>query len=432
MRWLFAASTVFLFANASLAADKLVIISPHRKSLQDEYIPVFKEHYRKQYKTDIEVEWIDQGGTSDDIRFLKAKFEKNPKTSDIDIMWGGGASAHMELDRDGLLQPYKLSKEAAAALPATAAGVPLRSKKDTWFGVAMSSFGIFYNKKAAKLEGVAAPATWSDLGDPRFNDQVSLADPRHSGSNSTMNVIVVKSLGWDKGMEQLTRIAANVRKFEQSSSNPIKAVVSGDVLAAMAIDFYAYAKVAEVGRDNLGFVLPAGQTMLDPDPVSMLKGAPRAKEAGRFIEFLLTPAAQKLLMLPKGHPEGPKTETLARMAVLPSVYGPTKGARVVEQNPFEAKSFLNLDNDALARMARPLNDLIGATLVDTQTDLKAAWAAVIKRGMKPADLTRLGQPPVSEKELLAMADKWDDDMFRNKQINSWVEFARAKYRALAK
>ena len=78
-------------------------------------------------------------------------------------------------------------------------------------------------------------------------------------------------MGWDKGWELLAAIAGNTRSFTHSSSDPIKAVVSGDVALAMAIDFYAQAKIGDLGADNLGFVMPAGQTVLDPDPIALLK-----------------------------------------------------------------------------------------------------------------------------------------------------------------
>ena len=45
----------------------------------------------------------------------------------------------------------------------------------------------------------------------------------------------------------------------------------------MTIDFYAQAKIGDLGKDNLGFTMPAGGTVMDPDPVAILKGAPKPK-----------------------------------------------------------------------------------------------------------------------------------------------------------
>jgi ABC-type Fe3+ transport system substrate-binding protein len=418
-------------ASPAIAADKLIVISPHRKSIQDEFVPKFKEYYKATYKTDVDVEWLDQGGTSDDVKFLRAKFEKNPATSGVDIFWGGGTAVYMELAGDKLLAPYSLPKPLDKDVPDSAAGVPLYDASKSWYASAMSSFGIFYNRKLLKMDGIAEPATWDDLANPKYKGQLTLADPRRSGTANTMNTIILQAMGWDKGFELLTKIAGNTRLFTHSSSDPIKAVVSGDASASMAIDFYAVSKIADLGKENLGFTMPPGQTILDPDPIAILKGAPNRTVAERFVNYVLSPDAQKLLILPKGTEGGPRIEALGRMAINTKAYDQTEGKRANEFNPFKQKAFMKLDLEKSAKMQRVFNDLIGAIQIDTHHDLKDAWSAIVKRGMKPEEVAEFAKPPVSEAELLALADKWGDDVFRNKTINTWVESSRAKYKKLA-
>jgi ABC-type Fe3+ transport system substrate-binding protein len=425
------AMTLTLVATEALAADKLIILSPHRSSIKDEYLPAFKDHYKATYKTDVEVEWLDQGGTSDDVRFLRAKFEKNPQTSGIDIFWGGGTATFMELNTDKLLSAYDIPADLKKEIPDSVAGIPLYDKSKTWYASAMSSFGVFYNKKIMKMDGLPEPTKWDDLANPKFKNQLSLTDPRRSGTANTMNNIVMQALGWDQGWELLTKIAGNTRHFTHSSSDPIKAVVSGDAAASMVIDFYAVAKVDDLGKDNLGFNVPVTQTVIDPDPIAIIKGAPNRTTAERFIDFVLSAEGQKLLILPKGAKGGPKLASLGRMAVNTRAYAETKGQRNSDFNPFEQKGeYLKLDLAKATKMQRTFNDLIGAIHVDTHGDLKAAWDAILKRGAKPAEIAELAKPPVTEAELLQMADKWEDDVFRNKTINAWVEYAKSKYKKL--
>ena len=47
--------------------EKLIIISPHWEGIQREYTWAFQEWYKKQHGREVEIEWLDQGGTSDDI-----------------------------------------------------------------------------------------------------------------------------------------------------------------------------------------------------------------------------------------------------------------------------------------------------------------------------------------------------------------------------
>lgn len=429
-RLLLQAAFAALASTVAQAADKLVILSPHRKSIQDEFIPKFKEYYKEAFKTEVEVDWLDNGGTSDDVKFLRAKFAKNPDTAGVDIFWGGGTATFLDLNREKMLAPLTLPQALAKQIPETAAGVPLFDQTKTWYASAMSSFGVFYNKKSLKFEGLSEPQSWEDLGDAKYRNQITLTDPRHSGTAITMDQIVLQSRGWDKGWILLTRIAANNRTFTHASSDPIKAVVAGDAAASMAIDFYATPKVQDLGKDNLGFSLPKGETILDPDPIAVVRGAPNAKVAERFALFVLSPEAQKLLILPKGTAGGPRLETLGRMSVNTAAYSETEGKRTSEFNPFKQPQVMKLDPVKTARLQRVLTDLIGAVHVDTHQDLKAAWEATIKRGAKEADVAALAKPPVTEAEALALADKWDDNVLRNKKVNSWVEQAKTKYKQL--
>lgn len=422
---------LLLFAGfgSAHAAESLVIISPHRKSIQQELVPAFETYYKKSFGKEIRVEWLDQGGTSDDVRFLRAKFQKNPDGIGIDLFWGGGSAVYAELSKEDMFSPFKLSGELAKQVPGSVAGVPLIGQKGLWFGSAMSSFGIFYNKKILMFDKLPEPSSWEDLANPIYYDNISVTDPRRSGTANTMNTIILQSLGWEKGWQLLTAIAGNSRSFTHSSSDPIKSVVSGDAALAMAVDFYALAKVGDLGTKNLGFVIPKKYAVLDPDPVAILKGAPNRKAAERFVEFILSPEAQNILVLPRGEKDGPKLATLGRMPVNKKSYEMTEGRRIVEFNPFKQESSVVLDLDKAVKLQRVFNDLVGALLVDTHSELKASWGrlAKAKKLSDPKVVEAFAKMPLSEKEFLDLSEKWDDEVMRNKAINSWVAFAKEKY-----
>jgi ABC-type Fe3+ transport system substrate-binding protein len=426
-----AALAVASLQGTAFAADKLVVLSPHRKSIQDEFVPRFKEYYKKTFNSDVEVEWLDQGGTADDIRFLRAKRAKDPKTVGVDIFWGGGAAAFMEMADDGLLSAYKLPAELRKLCPTSAAGLSMTDPKERWHASAISSFGIFYNKIYLKTLKTAEPQLWGDLADPRYRGMVTLTDPRRSGSAGAMNSIVLQSLGWQNGWKLLTEIAGNNRSFTHSSSDPIKNVVSGDAALAMAIDFYAIAKVADIGAEKLGFVLPQGQTVLDPDPIAIIDQAPNRKVAERFIDYVLSSDAQKILVLNVKQDDGPKFGAIGRMAVNTAVYDLTEGRRLNPFNPFKEKQMMLLDEKKTAKMRRILDDMLGAMLIDPHEELKAAWKVVSTKAADSKERQDFGAMPLTEEEALKLAEKWDDNVLRNQKINEWVGFAKAKYQKLA-
>ena len=288
MKRILACVLMVLAVSTVALSDQLVLLSPHRKSLQDEFVPLFKEYYKKTFSTEIQVDWLDQGGTSNDIRFLRSRFGAHPASAGVDVFWGGPSIHYMEIAKEGFLASYPLPAALAAEIPQSCSGIPLRDADSRWHASAISSFGFFVNKSVLKTYGLSEPKQWQDLASPKYLDQLSLADPRNSGTNSTINTIILQSLGWEKGWATLAAIAGNTRKFLSSSSDPVKAVETGDAAASMMIDFYGLAKMQELGADRVDFLLPVGQTILDSDPVALVKGAPNLKEAKRFIDFILS------------------------------------------------------------------------------------------------------------------------------------------------
>jgi ABC-type Fe3+ transport system substrate-binding protein len=409
------------------AGDTLTIVSPHRKSIQNEYVPAFTAWYKEKFKSDVTVDWIDQGGSNDDVKFIKAKFAADPKTSGVDVFWGGGTTTHAEIATAKLSDKLNLSATLKKQLPKSIGGAALINADGTYISTALSSFGIFYNIPMLALEKTPAPTTWESLAGPQFKDKIVLTDSRKSGTASVMNHVILEAEGWEKGWELLTAMSGNARQFTASSSDVIKAVVAGDAAATLAIDFYALAKIGDLGADKLGFVLPAGKTILEGDPVSILKGAPHRQVADRFVEYILSAEGQTILMLKKGEVGGPKMETLARLAVNSEAYKLTEGKRVNPLDPSKLKGFLTYDTDKQAAVRRVLDDLIGTQLIDIHKELRSAWATVVKAGAKPAAIKAMSKTPVTAAELPALAAKWDDAVFRNEKINAWVKFAQAKY-----
>ena len=153
--------------------------------------------------------------------------------------------------------------------------------------------------------------------------------------------------------------------------------------------------------------------------------------ASRFVNYLLSLDAQKVLILPKGAADGPRLATLGRMAVTASAYEATEGRRVNAFNPFKQKKFVALDLSKTVKLEHILGDLLGATQIDLQRELAAAWIAVIKRGLKAEEVAELTKAPVSEKELLALSGKWDDNVVRNQTINAWGNAAKATYKRVS-
>ena len=424
--------TVVLALGLSLGADKLVIVSPNQKTIQDEWIPAFKAWYQTNAGKAVEIEWLDQGGTSDDLKFITSNFAKSPEGIKVDLFWGGGTTPYFMLKQKGLLQKYEVPAEQRKTIPASIGGILLYDPEYYWYGSAVSSFGIAYNKPVLKMLKLPEPATWEDLARPEYQGWVGCADPRHSGSMNMIYSIMFQAYGWEKGWRVATLMGANAKSFTRQSTEILKNVCTGETAVGLSIDFYAWSKILEVGADNIGFVLPEGLTAANADAIAILKGAPNLDVAKKFIEFNLSEEGQCVWLLNKGEPGGPKINSLSRLSVRPELYEKYAGKLAVSGNPFKMKNFISYDNDKGDKLREISNDLMGALFVDTREELQQAWKKLIAAGCPEDKVKELCRMPLTEEEALKLAESWKDQKVRNDKINEWVRFAKEKYERLAR
>jgi len=407
-------------------AAKLSVISPHTTDIRDNLMPLFKQWYRRQTGREVEVEWINQGGSSDNLRFLRAEYARTPQSVNIDLFWGGGISPHFTLKQEGLLEKQEVDPKILNPIPRELSGIPLYDPDRQWFGSCLSSFGIMANQLVCQSLNFPPIRTWEDLTDPRLRGWITAADPRHSGVGHVAFDIILQAYGWEKGWRILTLLSANVKNFKVSSKDLSKDLLSGDAAYTLTVDYYAWREIEQLGADKVAFIIPEGLSMVNPDCVSVLKGAPHREEARRFIEYILSEEGQRVWMLKSGLPGGPPVNSLFRLSLLPSVYDQVQGKTVIDINPFQSKSFISYDITHSEQLWDVLNDLMCALLIDTHDDLDKAWQHITAKTPPPAALDRLGQVPVTRDEALQLSERWQDEKLRNAKINEWLQFARTR------
>ncbi len=409
-------------------ADHLVLMSPHADEIQNEFESAFVTFYQKATGRDVQVEWLDIGaGTSSILRYIKSEFGRSPKGIGIDIFFGGGTAPYVDLSERGLCHSYRLPAEILQRLPAQIGGVPLYDSAYQWYGATLAGFGIVYNRRVLEILNLPIPQTWADLGAPELFSWVGSGDPRKSGSVHMAYELILQAHGWEKGWEVITTLGANVRNFGQGGSYAPKEVAVGEVAYGLSIDFYAWAQVEEVGHEYVGFVMPDNLTIVNPDGIAILKGAPNLQVAQAFVEFVMSDAGQKLWFLKKGAPGGPVHKQLNRFTVLPDLYARYRDDAAVTLNPFEWRSDLIYDTALGGGRWRVLNDLIGVMVIDSHHALQAAWKDAMTDGVSDDEIAALASVPVSEAEALKLAQSWGDAEVRNRTVARWTDFVRDKY-----
>lgn len=420
--------------GASVRADReLVVISPHRDEIRIEFAQAFARWYEAQAGETVHVTWLDVGGTSAMQRYLLSQFAEagNPG---IDLIFGGGTDPYLRFQQADppVLEPYRVPEAILSRIEPTLLGVPLYDPDGYWYGTALTSFGILYNREVLRRQDLPAPIDWRSMADSRYFTWVGAGDPRMSGSVHMLYEIMLQAYGWDEGLRLITQIGGNARSFALESSLVTRDVNSGDVALAGAIDFFAFSLIAREGDEKIGFVLPEGQSVLSVDSIGILRDAPHRELARAFVRFVVSDEGQRLWIVRAGLPGGPEQYDLCRPPLIRALYELPPKQSTVRVNPFAARAALEYDSDKAGRRWSALNDLIGATLIDGHPELRRAWEAVILAGEPPRLVARLCAPPCDEQAFLELAPSLRNPRVRSRQLRDWGNWARAKYDAVAR
>jgi len=428
--WILIISFICLIPpSIGAAAERLVIITPHWEGIRYEFGKKFESFYRAETGQDVVIEWMDVGGSSEVLRFIKSEFKNKPEGIDVDLLFGGGSDPYMELARVNLLDSYQLPDSVMSRMPKTVGGYPLYDEAYRWYGATIAGFGIVYNKRVLSMLNLPEPATWEDLTRPELFTWIGSADPRKSGSAHMPFEIILQAYGWERGWEVITALGANARNFANTGSQVPKDVTTGEVAYGMSIDFYAWAQINEVGAEYIGYTLPDNVTIVNPDAIGILKGAPHREVAGAFLRFVFSPGGQNLWMLNVGTPDGPERFQLNRFSVLPDLYETVDPAHTsVTFNPFKWTSNFIYDAEKGSARWGIINDLVGAFIIDAHHQLRDVWQEAIRQGNTREILPALAAMPVTEEEAEKLGrEKWRDQSFRNSMLLEWGRLADEKY-----
>ena len=229
-----------------------------------------------------------------------------------DVWWGGPADPHMQAAEEGLLEEYRSPR--LGELHPWASSLAQQSKYRT-AGIYLGALGIGYNTEVLKKKGIPEPKCWADLLDAKFRDEVQIADPNSSGTAYVMLATMVQLMGEDTGFAYLKALHRNVNQYTKSGIAPVKATATGET--GVGIAFMHDMVTMRVQGAPVKTIAPCEGTGYEIGAVSLIKGRKNAEAARKFVDWALSPEAQKLVFadlkiysIPsnkaaKAHPEAP-------------------------------------------------------------------------------------------------------------------------------
>jgi iron(III) transport system substrate-binding protein len=256
----------------------LVLYSPHGRDL----LTLVEKAYEKEHP-EIDVRWLDMGSQEvyDRVRSEAA----NPQA---DVWFGGPQEVFAHGAADGLLAPYRPSW--AAALPPES-----RNPQDLYFGVYRTAPVLVYNAKA--VPDAVAPHDWDDLLDPRWKGKILIRDPLASGTMRTLfGMILARSVDETgdtrRGFDWLRRLDAQTKEYVLNPALLMTQIERQEGLLTVweLTDILWQRKRGS----SLAFHFARSGSPVIDDAIGLVKGAPHAKEARAFIEWVGSPAGVAL------------------------------------------------------------------------------------------------------------------------------------------
>lgn len=432
------APTLLYRGEKPAAVERIVVVvSPHNEQIRYEFSIGFARWHRERFGEPAEVRWNTPGGTTEIRRMLVAQTEAalkegTPVGGQADIMFGGGS-----YEFDSLVKPVTVAGDPPRSATVLApcewvtpellekwygsndvAGRRIYDPQLYWFGAALSTFGIVANTLRCEEIGIDPPRRWEDLAQPALRGSVILVNPSQSGSVATAFETILQRLEWTRGWQVLRRAAANSNFIIASSTVVPTKVGNGESAAGIAIDFYgryqvqaladAAAKTGMVSIARLQFITPAGESVIDPDPVAVLRGAPNPEMAQRFVEFCMSVDGQLLWQAAPGDEEAcghprPVRYALRRLPSRRAVYTCCSECFVDKINPFDEPPM-----PAANPNYREFVSTLFLPMAMSHTPLlQDAWKRIISHPNYPAGPAVVSAADVSDPQLKRWLEAFD-------------------------
>ncbi len=322
-----AALAVALAAGAAQAQQKTMYVAAYggsfEQTMRKELIPAFEK------QANVKIEYV-AGNSTDTLAKLQA--QKGNQQIDVAIVDDGPAAQAVALGFCTTLADGPVYKDVAPVM---------RFKSNKAVGLGLVGTGIMYAKKVFDDNKWPAPTSWADLKDKKYAKKMVI--PPINNTYGLHALIAVAQLGGggesniEPGFKSFKdEINPNVLAYEPSPAKMTELFQSGQAV----IGVWGSGRVkafADTGFP-VEFVYPKEGGFALGVAACAVDGAKNTAEANAFIQFMLSPAAQKVLATGAGF--GPANTTVqltpAEQRGLP--YGDqVKGLKAVDWDLVNAK-----------------------------------------------------------------------------------------------
>lgn len=203
-----------------------------------------------------------------------------------DLWFGGGIDAFMAAKDKGFLASY-LPEEGDKV------GKSFRDEEGYWIAKGLTVVGFLVDEEALEEKSLETPTKWEDLADPKYKDEIIMANPAISGTNYGAVKGILDMYGEEKGWEYLEKLNANIPFYGKRGKDPQEKTVEGEFsIGIIPADKGSF---DEAEKHNLRVIYPEDGVPWVPEGVAIFKGGDGEDIAKAFIDFMLRDENQERL-----------------------------------------------------------------------------------------------------------------------------------------
>jgi iron(III) transport system substrate-binding protein len=233
---------------------------------------------RFQQETGIKVQILRTGGQAV-LRRLQQEIAAGRPGADVMTM--SDAAAANGLAKQGLFEPFK--PEGFEQVLDSA-----KDRHGRWIAQRISLIGI--PVRTDKVSDKEAPKTWSDLVHSRFKGMMVMPDP----SFTAIQLIVVGTLSRKFGWDFYKALRTNDTMIVQGHQQVFSVMQQGErVIGAEGADPRTFSDGKDVPNQKM--IYPSEGVFIVSSPTAVIKGARNPNAARLFVEFMVSPVAQKII-----------------------------------------------------------------------------------------------------------------------------------------
>lgn len=288
-----------LAGTAAFAQQKTIYVAgyggSYEQTMRKEVIPAFEK------QANVKVEYV-AGNSTDTLAKLQA--QKGNQQIDVAIVDDGPAYQAVALGFCGTLTDGAVYKDVAPVM---------KFKSNKGVGLGLVGTGLFYNKKVFDENKWPAPTSWNDLKSKTYGKKIVVPPINNTYGLHALVAFAQLGGGSESNIEPgfkafKTEINPNIVAYEPSPAKMTELFQNGQ--AVLGVWGSGRVKAFADTGFPVAFVYPKEGGFALGSAACPIEGSKNAAEANAFIQFMLSPAIQKVMATGAGFGPANMTVTL--------------------------------------------------------------------------------------------------------------------------